>query len=760
MAGDHNYLNELNDIQRKAVTHTTGPVMVIAGPGSGKTRVLTYRIAYLIQNGVIPYKILALTFTNKAAKEMKIRISNVVGEIANKVWAGTFHSIFARILRTEAEKIGYPKAFTIYDRDDSRSLLNEVIRELKLDKTKYATGPVLARISSAKSNLITPAKYAQDAELTEYDESQKRPLVHLVYKRYSERCFKAGAMDFDDLLLQMFRLLYTNPENVREKYQNLFDHILVDEFQDTNYLQYAIVKLLSGDPSKPNNICIVGDDAQSIYSFRGATIENILQFENDFPNVVTFKLEQNYRSVQSIVKAANDVIGFNKKQIKKEIWTDKEGSEKIKMIKGMSDSEEGRLVSNAIIEYKNRFQLANNDIAILYRTNAQSRIFEEHLRRNNMSYKVFGGLSFYQRKEVKDLLGYMRLSVNTKDDEAFRRVINFPKRGIGKTTIDKISDFAAANNISNWEAVQMGQVPQRAAARISEFMTSVEAMRKKAQQNNAWDAAIFIAKKSGVYDLLKNDTTIEGKARMENVNALLDGVKAFLDNDEVGPDGEAVDKTLAGYMQNIALLTDLDGEEEQKDFISLMSVHTAKGLEFPCVFVVGLEENLFPSFLAQGSLEQLDEERRLFYVAITRAERFLMLSYAASRYQYGKIRYNDPSRFLKEISDDHVDSNLAMKERPKFSAPKVLAGLGGLRRTTAQYTPKIDEDTFVVSPSADIKQGMEVLHMRFGKGVVLNIDGTRDKRVATIEFAELGDQSERRIMLNYAKMQILTPGNE
>ena len=756
MTDNLQYLNELNDVQRKAVTYINGPVMVIAGPGSGKTRVLTYRIAYLIQKGVHPYKILALTFTNKAARDMKDRITSVVGEKANQVWAGTFHSIFARILRKEAEKIGYPKAFTIYDRADSKSLLNEVIRELKLDKKAYASGPVLARISSAKSNLITPAKYANDAELLEYDQANRRPLVHLVYKRYSERCYKAGAMDFDDLLLQMFRLLYTNPDKVRENYQHLFEHVLVDEFQDTNYLQYAIVKLLTQFKGSKENVCIVGDDAQSIYSFRGATIENILQFENDFENVVTFKLEQNYRSTENIVKAANDVIGFNKKQIKKEIWTDQIGGQKIKLIKAMSDAEEGRLVANAIIEYKLRYQLANSDIAILYRTNAQSRVFEEHLRKNNLIYKVFGGLSFYQRKEVKDLLAYMRLSINPKDDEAYRRVINYPKRGIGKTSITQIADLAIANNMSMWESVIQGNMPSRASTRIREFMLVVEGMRKRAATQNAWDAAIYVAKQSGIYDLLKNDTSIEGKSKMENVNALLDGIKAFLDNDEEEVDGAEVDKTLAGYIQNIALLTDLDNDVDQQDFVSLMSVHTAKGLEYPSVFVVGLEEDLFPSFLSQGSLEQVDEERRLFYVAITRAEKHLVLSYAKSRYQYGKIRYNDPSRFLKEMSDDLFDSTMMVREKPSFAPPKKL---GGLTRTKTHYMPKVDPDTFVPSPASDIQIGSEVLHLRFGKGIIKDIDGTREKRVATIDFEALGDQSERRILLNYAKLQVLSGEN-
>lgn len=753
MQVEQQYLNDLNEVQRRAVQHIDGPVMVIAGPGSGKTRVLTYRIAYLIQNQVPPYQILSLTFTNKAAREMKERISRVVGEAADRVWAGTFHSIFARILRVEADKIGYPSAFTIYDRDDSRSLLNDILRELKLDKTKYNIGAVLARISSAKSNLITPERYAQDEELLDYDKASKRPLTHLIYKRYSERCYKAGAMDFDDLLLQMFRLLYTNPDSVREKYQQRFRYVLVDEFQDTNYLQYAIVKLLVQYQGSPENVCIVGDDAQSIYSFRGATIENILQFERDFEQTQTYKLEQNYRSTQPIVSAANQVITFNRKQIKKEIWTDEEGEHKIALMKAISDSDEGRLVSNAIIEYKNRYHLANRDVAILYRTNAQSRIFEEHLRRNNLIYRVFGGQSFYQRKEVKDLLAYMRLAVNPKDDEAFRRVINYPRRGIGKTTTDRISDTANQADVSMWEVACSGQVPGRAVKVIAEFVKMIQQFQSKANISSAYDAAILIAKKSGVYDVLKEDTSIEGKSRMENVNALLDGIKSFLDDDELSETTDVLsDKSLVSYIQNIALLTDFDQESTEQDYISLMSAHAAKGLEFQAVFVVGLEENLFPSFLSQGSPDQLDEERRLFYVAITRAEKFLSLSFAKSRYQYGQIRYNDPSRFLEEINEELFESSATIREKPTFSKPKIL---GGLRKKTIRRKPVIDPDQFVPSPSDAIQEGVHVLHLTFGKGKVKAVDGAKGRRIATIEFTEIDDKPEKKIVLRFAKLQVL-----
>ena len=461
------YLTSLNDVQRQAVTAINGPVMVIAGPGSGKTRVLTFRIAYLIEQGVAPQHILALTFTNKAAREMKERIEAVVGSKGNRVWAGTFHSIFARILRVEAAKIDFPTAFTIYDRDDSKSLVSDIVKEMRLDPKQYNANGVLARISSAKSNLITPELYAKDDDLMQYDRQNRRPQIFDIYDRYYKRCKQAGAMDFDDLLLQMFRLLQENRENVREKYQRIFQYVLVDEFQDTNYLQYAIIKLLTAYPGSANNICIVGDDAQSIYSFRGATIENILKFEQDYPNVSTYKLEQNYRSTDHIVKAANMVIQNNNKQIQKEIWTELGDGHKIKMIKAMSDVEEGRLVASTIIEYKNRIHLENKDIAILYRTNAQSRVFEEHLRKQNLAYKIFGGLSFYQRKEVKDILGYLRLTVNERDDEAFKRIINTPKRGIGKTTMSKIAEIAVAESVSMWAVLTSGLYP--ATGKLASF---------------------------------------------------------------------------------------------------------------------------------------------------------------------------------------------------------------------------------------------------------------------------------------------------
>lgn len=742
------YLQSLNEPQRLAVTHTDGPVMVIAGPGSGKTRVLTFRIAYLIEQGVPPQHILALTFTNKAAREMKERIAHVVGSKGDRVWAGTFHSIFARILRVEATKIDYPPAFTIYDRDDSKSLVTDIIKEMRLDPKQYNPSGVLARISSAKSNLITPEMYAKDQDLILYDRMNKRPQIFEIYDRYYKRCKQAGAMDFDDLLLQMFRLLQENRDDVRHKYQRIFQYLLVDEFQDTNYLQYAIIKLLTLYPGSPHNICIVGDDAQSIYSFRGATIENILQFERDFPEVATYKLEQNYRSTEHIVQAANKVIQNNSKQIPKEIWTQLGTGHKIKVIKAVSDVEEGRLVASTIIEYKNRLHLENKDIAILYRTNAQSRIFEEHLRKQNLPYRIFGGLSFYQRKEVKDILGYLRLTVNERDDEALKRIINYPKRGIGKTTLDQIAELAVNQGVSMWAVLTSGLISVK--GKLQAFVQMIEGFRRKAVESNAYEVALMVARESGIYEELRQDTSIEGISRLENANALLDGIKEFVENDNA--DEGTIDRSLAAYLSNIALLTDQDEKtDEEPDYISLMTTHTAKGLEWKAVFVVGMEENLFPSYMSMGTPDQLDEERRLFYVSITRAKMFLAVSYATSRYQFGQFRYNEPSRFLEEIDEMHIESTVERRSKPSFPEPKILADRPGRKR---DYEPRVSPADFKASPSDEIAEGMEVLHLQFGRGRIISIDGARENRVATIQFDD-GDMSERRIMLRFAKLQIV-----
>lgn len=744
------YLDELNDVQRGAVTTLSGPVMVIAGPGSGKTRVLTYRISHLINTGVPPWQILALTFTNKAAKEMKERIEKVVGSNARKVWAGTFHSLFARILRVEAHRIGYPNDFTIYDTSDAKSVVTDIIKSMQLDKKVYNVGAILSRISSAKSNLITPKNYPHNEDLMSYDRINRRPMTHLIYEKYVKACQRAGAMDFDDLLLQMFRLLYQNPDNVREKYQHQFQYVLVDEFQDTNYLQYEILKMLVLYADSQQNVCIVGDDAQSIYSFRGATIENILQFSNDFPEVQTFKLEQNYRSTSHIVAAANEVISYNKKQIQKEIQSVKGDGSKIKIIKAMTDSEEGRRTADSIVEQKNRHNLSNSEIAILYRTNAQSRVFEEQLRRYNIPYRIYGGLSFYARKEVKDLLCYIRLTVNDRDDEALKRVINYPKRGIGKTTIDKLIKIATDNEVSLWQVLTQIDFNARAKKTIGEFVKMIMEFKAKNQTANAYDTALHIARKSNIIGTLKADTSPEGVSRLENINALLDAIKEFVENDEEIPGIESTDKSLSRFLQSISLMTDADQDQDSTDVVTLMSTHAAKGLEFRSVFVVGLEENLFPSFMSMSDPNQIDEERRLFYVAITRAEEFLTLSHANSRYQFGQMRFNDPSRFLDEISDQNIDAVSVIRKKPEFGKPKIIGNFKklGAAKPSIGVSPK----DFKPNAAGEIKEGMQVLHMKFGTGTVKKVD---ERQVATISFDQLTDNPEKRIMLQFAKLQIL-----
>ena len=759
---DFSYLDQLNDVQRMAVSTMDGPVMVIAGPGSGKTRVLTYRIAHLLNNGIPPWQILALTFTNKSAKEMKERIEKIVGSGANRVWAGTFHSIFARILRVEAHRIGYPNDFTIYDTDDSKSVIKEIIKTLKLDPKVYNVGAIRARISSAKSNLITPKAYVVNEDLMTSDKMNRRPMTHLIYEKYTHKCLKAGAMDFDDLLLQMFKLLYQNPDEIRLKYQRQFQYLMVDEFQDTNFLQYEILKLLCVYKGSPQNICIVGDDAQSIYSFRGATIENILMFEQDFPRLKTYKLEQNYRSSDHIVAAANEVINYNKNQIQKKIWTENIGGHKIKVIKAVTETDEGKRIADSIVEQKNRFGLANRQIAILYRTNSQSRVFEECFRRSNIAYRIYGGMSFYSRKEIKDLIAYLRLTINPKDNEALKRVINFPRRGIGKTTIDNLIALSNDNDMSIMEVLTQVDFNARSKKSIGAFMQIIQKCAYKTKELNAYDAALFIARTSGLIAHLKADTTIEGMNKLENVNSLLDGIKDFVEDDtlEEGEDATVQDRSIAGYLQNISLMTDADQDDGEQDTVTLMSVHAAKGLEYKSVFVVGLEENLFPSYMSMSSPEQIDEERRLFYVAITRAEAHLTLSYANSRYQYGQMRFNDASRFLEEVPESSIDAISSIKRNAGgfsdggstsgLGTPKLLGNFKKISR--APKSLAIDPKDFKPSPSDAIKEGMKILHMKFGEGIVQSID---DRSVATIVFDQLSDNSEKRIMLQFAKLQIL-----
>lgn len=765
------FIDELNPVQRQAVTTIEGPVLVIAGPGSGKTRVLTYRIAHLLQQRVPAREILALTFTNKSAREMKDRIERVVGPVAQQVWAGTFHSIFARILRIEAEKIGYPSSFTIYDTDDTTSVLKAIIKEMNLDPSVYNAAAVRSRISLCKSNLITPPLYRQHADMMQQDRAARRPYIVDIYEKYVARCFRSGAMDFDDLLYQLFRLFQQNPGNVVEKYRNRFRYLHVDEFQDTNYLQYAILRLLLKYEGSPENVFVVGDDAQSIYAFRGATIENILNFEKDFPNLQVFKLEQNYRSTHHIVSAANEVITFNSRQLPKTIWTSREERHKIKLIKCLTDDEEGRRVADLILEQKHRYHLPNSDIAVLYRTNAQSRKFEDHLRRMNLPYRVYGGMSFYQRKEVKDFVAYLRLAVNPRDEEALRRIINLPTRGISDATVEKLSALAGSRDMPMWEAMlQPGlDITDRARKAMAQFRNMVEDWHKRSANESAFKLAADILRRSGLLDMMKADTSPEGLGRLENVNAVLDAVSEFVDNQlpAAGSDPEelnAADGSLAAYLQTITLLTDADEKSDGNDHITLMSVHSAKGLEFRSIFVTGMEEGLFPSFMALEEKNGLDEERRLFYVAITRAKEFLTLSYAQNRYRFGQIRVSEPSRFLEEIDQQHFDApggfgsarlgNNSQGERISTGASVSGNFAQQRQRQMKQATPMAVPDNFQASPEADVLAGVRVLHLKFGEGQVKNVEGPKDNRVATIQFHN-DELPERRIVLKFAKLQVL-----
>ncbi len=757
------YLDGLNDIQRQAVTTIEGPVMVIAGPGSGKTRVLTYRIAHLLEKGIPPWSILALTFTNKAAREMKERISTVVGDRARSVWAGTFHSIFARILRYEAEHIGYPGNFTIYDTQDSKSVLSNIIRENNLDSKVYSVNGIRSRISSCKYNLISPKAYIDNPQYLQEDRERKQPHFQKIYKAYMARCRRAGAMDFDDLLYQMFILLHKNPGNVAQKYRDKFKYLMVDEFQDTNYLQYQIIRKLVNWEGSPRNVCIVGDDAQSIYAFRGATIQNILDFQENYPNVKVFKLEQNYRSTSHIVEAANDVISNNRRQIQKKIWTDKGEGDQIKVIQAVTDTEEGKRVADQILEQKTRYHLQNKDIAILYRTNAQSRSFEESLRQHNIRYKVFGGLSFYQRKEIKDILGYLRMIVNPNDEEALRRVINYPKRAIGKTTIDKVSRMADQANISMWDLcknVHQTGLSARPTNAIKGFVKLIERFQAMQSTKDAYELAMLAAKESGLLKLLGEDKTIEGMNRMENAQGLLDGIKIFVDSDEdFGEDIEG-DRSLAAYLQSIALLTDQDTQDDTDDHVTLMSVHAAKGLEFPSVFVVGLEEDLFPSFMSKNTTDELDEERRLFYVAITRAERFLTISYAKSRYRFGQIRYNETSRFLDEIATRNMAMSTPFSKSGRSAQPYGSSSGKGVnyakyaapKKKKKTYNPNTPVDPrFKAINAKELSVGQQIEHFRFGNGTIKSIEGATGNEFATIKF---DDGGEKRIVLRFAKFKV------
>lgn len=756
---NQNYLNSLNTVQKDAVTTLNGPVLVIAGPGSGKTRVLTYRIAHILQSGISADRILSLTFTNKAAKEMQERIHSVVGASANGIWAGTFHSLFSRILRMEAHHIGYPTSFTIYDTEDSKNVLSALIKELNLDKETYQVNNLRNRISAAKSALVTPTMYEANAEFLRQDKAAGRPMIATLYRKYTERCKRAGAMDFDDLLYRLYELLQRNPENILDKYREKFKYVMVDEFQDTNHLQYAIIRKLVHFEGSTRNICVVGDDAQSIYSFRGATIQNILDFENDFKpfGIQVFKLEQNYRSSEEIVQAANVLIQHNTKQIQKKIWSHKGAGHKIKVIRSVSDSEEGKQVINTLTELRNRYHLSFSDIAILYRTNAQSRVFEEYCRRENIPYKVFGGLSFYQRKEVKDLIAYLRVIINPSDDEALKRIINYPRRGIGDTSIQKMLQMSAEKEVPLWEVVKVeGINNQKAPKLLKQFVEMILSFTEKKDSENAFDLATMAAKQSGLIDLLKADSTPEGVSKVENVNALLDAVKNFVDEDESDQLDGQLDKSLVSFLQSIALYTDMDDKEAGDETVTLMSVHSAKGLEFKAVFVTGLEENLFPSHMSMDTAEGLDEERRLFYVAITRAETFLTISYSLSRYKFGQMKYSEMSRFLEELPGEYLESTSPMRSnnRSVQTTSTVTGFAPNTRKPLNKMPDKFNAEDFKASPPETLSSGMTVVHQKFGIGKITKIDGGRENRVATILFRDI-DEPERRLMLKFAKLQII-----
>ncbi|MBS1612274.1 MAG: exodeoxyribonuclease V subunit gamma [Bacteroidetes bacterium] len=765
------YLDELNEPQRAAVVNTDGPTLIIAGPGSGKTRVLTFRIAHLLNQGNDPFGILALTFTNKAAEEMRHRIEKIAGNNARSLYMGTFHSVFARILRVEAPHIGYPSNFTIYDTEDSRSLIKTIIKEQGLDDKIYKPNQIQYRISAAKNALITPQAYAADPELKAEDLNTRRPATATLYKLYCDRCFKSGAMDFDDLLLQTHVILEKFPE-VLYKYQRKFKYVLIDEFQDTNTLQYAIVKRIA---DMFQNITVVGDDAQSIYGFRGATIDNILNFEKDFPDLKVYKLEQNYRSTQNIVKAANELIHRNKNQLKKEIWTSNDKGHDIQIVRTPSDNEEGRWVTDSIMELRMREHYMNSDFAILYRTNAQSRAFEEALRRHNIPYKIYGGMSFYQRKEVKDLLGYLKLAVNHYDEEALKRVINYPVRGIGQTTIDKINIFAANAGLRMWDVIDnihAYDFPTRTKSLIEDFALMIKSFAAQSTKLSAYDLATTIGKTTKLVAELYNDKTVEGVSRYENVQELLNSIKEFVEEDVV-QEGEEVtmDRSLGSFLQNVTLMTGDEKGQENLDTVKLMTIHAAKGLEFKAVYVVGMEENLFPGAQSLYSLEDLEEERRLFYVAVTRAETRLYLTYATSRYKFGQLNYCDPSRFISEIPDSIVSYQGDIKKAAPtqqnwksssttFSKPVVAkpqATAPSAKPAAQRVASSISNgEPFIADDASKLQVGMEVLHEKFGEGKVVSIEGAGANRIASIFFAEFG---VKKIMLKFAKLKFLTGGN-
>ncbi|MCL6102054.1 MAG: UvrD-helicase domain-containing protein [Bacteroidetes bacterium] len=769
-----NYLDNLNEAQQQAVVNVDGPSLIIAGAGSGKTRVLTYRIAHLLKNGVPPTSILALTFTNKAAREMKERIASVVGQhVARHLWMGTFHSIFSRILRAEAALIDYPSTFTIYDTQDAKSLLRTILKSLNLEENTYKPSTIMGRISAAKNNLVLPSGYRQNETIREADQAARIPRTGEIYEEYARRCKNAGAMDFDDLLL-MTNVLFKRFPDTLQKYQHIFRYILVDEYQDTNYSQYLIVKKLA---ELHHNLSVVGDDAQSIYSFRGARIENILNFKNDYPNYKVFKLEQNYRSTQTIVNAANSLIAKNKNQLQKTVYSENDAGAKIKVLNALNDQEEGFLVVNELFQKRMSEHDNYADFAILYRTNAQSRVFEEVLRKRNIPYKIYGGLSFYQRKEIKDLLAYFRLTINQKDDESFKRVINYPVRGIGATTLGKLEEFAAQNNCSMFAVATDPVLMQQAglsggtAKKVTDFTTLVLTFSDLSLSMDAYEMAQKIASETGIMSELYLDKSPENISRYENTQELLNAIQQFTLNaiEEGRP------ALLPNFLEEVSLLTDQDNEKiEDFDKVTLMTVHSSKGLEFNNVFVVGLEENLFPSgFSGTLTLAELEEERRLFYVALTRSKHQAFLSFAQQRFKWGKTEFCHPSRFIGEIDSQYLDiensrffhhqlnndlsgtqggfnrNSFSSNERSSFAPPKTTSSLGANYRRGAEPA---SAEPFESDDPNSLQIGMFVEHQRFGRGKIIDLEGDMPEKKAKVFFANAG---EKQLLLKFAKLKIV-----
>lgn len=810
------YLSGLNDRQKEAVLHMEGPIMIIAGAGSGKTKVLTTRVIHLMANGVDAFNILALTFTNKAAKEMKERVEKILGNSeARNLYIGTFHSVFARILRVEADKIGYPRNFTIYDTEDAKSVVKTVVNELNLDDKHYKPNIVYNRISSAKNALVGTEEYKNDYAIQQEDMRANRPAIAQIYEAYAKRCFKNGALDFDDLLLKFYELLKNVPESLA-KYQRKFKYVLIDEYQDTNPAQYEIIKLLG---AMHENVCVVGDDAQSIYSFRGATIQNILQFQKDYDEVKLVKLEQNYRSTQSILHVANEIIKNNKSQIEKVLFTENAEGEKIKLVRTMTDNDEGKFVADSIQEQKLRNHFSNKDFAILYRTNAQSRAFEEALRRMGIAYTIYGGISFYQRKEIKDIVAYLRIIVNPADEEALKRIINYPARGIGKTTIDKLVLSANENNISIWQVLEKAHEfarPDDPSGRsfragtftaLQEFVTMIKSFASMLTKQNAYEVAFHVGRQTGLVKELFNDKSTEGVARYENIQELLNSIKEWVDDatnrSQIDEDGVVVNDSpippsggggasLASYLQQITLLTDADEKDPDADTVKLMTIHAAKGLEFSCVFAAGLEEMLFPNAMAINTREELEEERRLFYVVVTRAKQRLWITYANTRYRFGQLVQNEPSRFIEEIPEQYMDRSFAgggAKNQvggSKWSRGSAFDRMKGkyvddgesgkvsqqsgtyynsgppVAKSTPSYLPPkgtpakvkdhVPSADFVASDISNLQEGQKVEHQKFGFGEVLKMEGAAHNPIATVKFEYNG---EKKIMLNYAKLRII-----